>query len=559
MKRIKRIINAILPRAVIITVIFAALVIGLLYYFGIFDISFIKRPTAWENNYDHLTEIFPSIFPPRETQEPPASESESKSESESASVTIPPRTDLPPESSSSDASDEPPTPDWTLDSVGKLQSEGYYLSDGVFDPAYYRIGKLTTSSLMPSTLTYRTKTVKKYSYSYPFEGSERQVNYYNADVTRYALELYMGYIIYDTGEALYILDSYANALITFDENYFKPAYVRDSYGRPLFYRDVYFDSGLKYDNGSIVWLIKQEYYYLSDDGRYMIYSDYSDAANGRGLHFDYPSYYGLADADAPNRFVELTTNIITNQYGYSSVKDATVWAFGKTRENLYTPYRYLHAFNFVGGYATVTEEDKRYEGKVIDALGVIDANYQYTFPVIREYYNSQQRYVIEAYLMPDTDGLENLGMFYFDHGLMRVRRQVFDYYNFTFYKTKLVTIDDTVLINEKGEVFNIPFGYELISYSNGILQLENNGVYGYMDYTGRWITDPVYSYSTHFTEGLAVVGRPNGEVAMIDTNGDIIIPFGEYSYISTPSSGVIVAYSEKSGWEILHKMEMTDQ
>lgn len=555
MKRIKRIIGAILPRAAVFAAIFVVVALGLLYYFGIFDISFIDRPEAWETNYDRLTDILPSIFPPRNTEEESSSEDAAESESSSASVTIPPRTDLPPESSSEDGTPEP-TPDWTLDSVGKLQSEGYYLSDGIFDPSRYRLGKLSVSSIMPSVLTYRQKTVQKYSYSYLFEGSERQVSYYNAEETRYALELYMGYIIYDTGEALYILDSYANALITFDETYFKPAYVRDSYGRPLFYRDVYFDSGLKYENGSIVWLLKQEYYYLSDDGRYMIYSDYNDAANGRGLHFDYPAYYGIADDDAPNRFVELTTKIITNQYGYSSVKDATVWAFGKTKGELFTPYRYPHAFNFVGGYACVTEEDTRYEGKVIDALGVINSSYTYMFPTVREYYNSQQRYVIEAYLMPDTSGIENLGMFYFDHGLMRVRRQVFDYYNFTFYKTKLVTIDDTVLINEKGEVFNIPFGYELISYSNGILQLENNGVYGYMDYTGKWITDPIYSYSTHFIEGLAVIGNQNGEVAMIDTDGDFVIPFGEYSYISTPSSGVIVAYSEDGGWDILHKMEM---
>ena len=41
---------------------------------------------------------------------------------------------------------------------------------------------------------------------------------------------------------------------------------------------------------------------------------------------------------------------------------------------------------------------------------------------------------------------------------------------------------------------------------------------------------------------------------MIDTRGNIVIPAGEYTYISDVSGGVVAVWSTENGWEILHKM-----
>ena len=75
-----------------------------------------------------------------------------------------------------------------------------------------------------------------------------------------------------------------------------------------------------------------------------------------------------------------------------------------------------------------------------------------------------------------------------------------------------------------------------------------------MDYTGAWIAQPIYDFAQPFYEGLAVVGFGEGDRLMIDTEGNIVIPMGAYDYISNASSGVIAAWRDGHGWDILHKM-----
>ena len=40
---------------------------------------------------------------------------------------------------------------------------------------------------------------------------------------------------------------------------------------------------------------------------------------------------------------------------------------------------------------------------------------------------------------------------------------------------------------------------------------------------------------------------------MLDTEGNIVIPAGQYDYISDVSSGVVAAYKD-GVWSVLHKM-----
>lgn len=139
-------------------------------------------------------------------------------------------------------------------------------------------------------------------------------------------------------------------------------------------------------------------------------------------------------------------------------------------------------------------------------------------------------------------------MFRFDHGLMRVVRGLYDYYSLGI----RVREEDT-LIYENGQYFAIPTGYKLCAYSDGVLLLERNGLYGYMDYTGKWITDPIFIYAKPFYEGLAVVGNSSGQYCVIDTNGDIVLPMA-YEYVTECVNGAFAAFSINDGWILFNKM-----
>jgi len=59
---------------------------------------------------------------------------------------------------------------------------------------------------------------------------------------------------------------------------------------------------------------------------------------------------------------------------------------------------------------------------------------------------------------------------------------------------------------------------------------------------------------TRKTEGFSGEAEYAQMYGVIDTAGNIVIPAGEYAYISDVSSGVAAVWSAEGGWEILHKM-----
>ena len=113
--------------------------------------------------------------------------------------------------------------------------------------------------------------------------------------------------------------------------------------------------------------------------------------------------------------------------------------------------------------------------------------------------------------------------------------------------------DEDVLVSPTGKRFDIPSGYDLISYSDGILLLEKDGEYGYLNTYGNWIRDPELLDAKPFLEGVAVCKNIEGNYGVIDTNGKAIIPFN-YDYISNISSGTIAAFSKTTGWTVFQKM-----
>ena len=165
----------------------------------------------------------------------------------------------------------------------------------------------------------------------------------------------------------------------------------------------------------------------------------------------------------------------------------------------------------------------------------------------RYYMAEYERYVISSYRAPLVTGAESVGSFYFDHGYVRVRKQLIDYYAYQVYGNIRVIMDVDVLVDRNGAEFPIPLGYTLHAYSDGILLLEKNGKYGFMDYTGDWIAQPIYAGATAFRSGLATMTTPDGRVGMIDRAGKIILPF-RYTYISPASDGLITAFD--GAWSV---------
>ena len=111
-----------------------------------------------------------------------------------------------------------------------------------------------------------------------------------------------------------------------------------------------------------------------------------------------------------------------------------------------------------------------------------------------------------------------------------------------------------VLLDKSGNEYEMPNGYDFVSYSDGVILLERNGRYGYYSVDGYWIVQPVYTYAQPFVEGIGVIGYEGGVVGAVDTEGNVVIPF-EYKTITNSSSGVFACYSEQNGWKVLAKVD----
>ncbi len=151
--------------------------------------------------------------------------------------------------------------------------------------------------------------------------------------------------------------------------------------------------------------------------------------------------------------------------------------------------------------------------------------------------------VKQQFLQPINNDISALGAYYFDCGYVMVR---FTYRN---KKDGKLIHNENRLVSSSGKYFDIPAGYVLVNYSDGIMMLEKNGRYGYMDLEGGWCAPPVYSKASPYIQGLAAVGTPDGKMGLIDTEGNYVLPLC-FEYVSDVSSGYVAAYSELRGWEI---------
>ncbi len=392
---------------------------------------------------------------------------------------------------------------------------------GEFIPGKTVLGKMTFSFQLPEEFSYRKRQVIREIVTLPDDDGEWYVTEQKEREERPAVELYMGYIMLDNKMNLSLIASDATPLCSVDSQVYSPAYMRDQYDRPLFYRSS--------AEGETV------YFYLDTDGQNFIGTEYDEIAEGRGLKFDYPASYGKSDSG-----VTTDRNGVTGRMAY------VMRGVG-----MLTTYDFTQACAFSENRAAVTTTKNR------GGLYFLDENGKRAFDTWRYYFNEHGRDVYENLVLPLTDGRENIGFYYFDHGLTRVRRQVIDAYNWAYVGRVRTTKDEHILIRPDGSEYELPAGYTLEGYSDGMILLSKDGLYGFIDYTGEWIAQPIYAAATPFVCGLATLTTQDGRVGMIDTEGNIVLQF-TFDYISQVSDGLIATYREQNGWTILKMMEKDD-
>lgn len=389
---------------------------------------------------------------------------------------------------------------------------------GEYVPGETVLGKMTFSFRLPDTFSLRKRKTVRKTVTSPSDDGEWYVTSQTVREERPAVELYMGYIMIDDGKDISLIASDATPLCKIDEQIYLPAYTRDKYDRPLFYRQT--------ENGDNVYL------YLDTDGLNFVTSDYDDVADGRGLYFDYPASYGKSDS-----------GVTTDRNGYTGKMAYVMRGVG-----MITSYDFTRAYAFSENRAAVTTAKNR------GGLYFIDENGKRAFDTWRYYFNEHGRDVYENLMPPLTDGIENIGFYYFDCGLTMVRRQVIDAYNWAYVGRVRTMKDEHILIRTDGTEYELPAGYTLEGYSDGCILLSKDGLYGFTDYTGEWIAQPIYTDATPFVCGLATLTTEDGRVGMIDTEGNIVLQF-TYDSISQVSDGLIAAYREENGWTIFKMME----
>ncbi|MHC1695612.1 MAG: WG repeat-containing protein [Eubacteriales bacterium] len=256
-----------------------------------------------------------------------------------------------------------------------------------------------------------------------------------------------------------------------------------------------------------VFSINGEYKTFDKASGSFIESAYNPAINFRGTVYPYPSWYGLAGDTGMTRF----TNSKGSAFGFKRVEGGII-----------VDADYSAAYNFSEG------------------VGCIVTSKQQLY-----FFNERGILELRSYFAPDEVTQDTLGYFYFDHGLTRAIKRTTD-------RKGNIIENREILIYRDGSEFLLPQGYKIKAYSCGVILLEKNGKYGFMNYAGDWIAQPIYTYARPFSEGVAVVGLPSGKKALIDTAGSLIVRFAA-DYISDCSGGVVALYSEGEGWRLLAK------
>lgn len=550
-KRTLQFIGTQLARIVSLALMLVLLVGAAMYLRGYFDLTFIER-VSLQTAEETAEELSPET-------EPPAPETEAVT-GDIASDTA----ELPPSQSGAEIEEQPTAPPASgtvvtptrenaktvssaLKDVKTLQSKGYQpQTEGLYQRGRSQLAKIALSGLG-----------KDYSYSYHEVRDVKVTEYEKGCIVtdeiflteeRPAVTLRNGYIIRDVNGKLSLLKPDGTTLLSdYNESEFRLTDLRDENGNALFAsvrrvkEEIYLPiiteqeySGRPMESGEFeetpvkMEVEKLTYYTLSADGQWVVsaYNDeYPPKETDLGLQFDAPLDFGESDCDIVRYYS-------SGRWGYKNAK---------TGQTVVYP-RFTEAYNFRDGYAVAMDGYQMY---FLNEKGTVVYQTGYAEPEVFSTY--------ENITLPDTDGIEALGCYYFSHGLtrVRVRENLVTYKHYYYIKES----DDTYLFDVNGSRFPLPAGYTLESYSDGVMLLKNKetGLYGCMNYKSEWVVQPQYSYITPSLSGMMIVGKENGKKGIVDTAGNWILP-QVFDYISLPSAGMVAVYDRTVGWQVLRMM-----
>ncbi|MCL2098954.1 MAG: WG repeat-containing protein [Oscillospiraceae bacterium] len=335
--------------------------------------------------------------------------------------------------------------------------------------------------------------------------------------SRRAVEPVMDYILIRDSSVKTVLSDASGKVI--DQNFGTSGldilHMRDSEERTVFVMRGTDEPGESEEPGELS-------YYVYDPGiRAYQGIIFDEPAGNRGADFMYPEYYG-----APENGWE-TFRHTNGLWGYRSVSE-------ENRRTINAQYD--RAFNFSENIAAAYITTWRNQSEIGSRL----------------YFHDEDGWVINSdFFAPDPidEETNHLGFYYFDHGLTRVISKRI----YVGWATTTTSEQREHLINTEFREFYTPPDYKITAYSNGMILLEKNGYFGFMNYLGEWIAQPVYTYAQPFFEGVAVIGMADGKKMLIDTQGNIIAKM-QYDHISNCTSGIIALYERDAGWTILNKV-----
>lgn len=498
------------------------------YRAGWFDVTFVTRPVASS----------PEQSTNNSSPDTPSDISDTSDYADSSSSVS--------DSSSKDTASDSESGATTPDSPNELlfipykdaKNEGYKLSYSDWVPGSNWV-LAATDIEVPSYFSSTSETVFTITHEISKDKTEVVPVYTEKTQAKPALKLYMGYILTETSNKnrTNIYSSSGKLLGSYDPRDIEPAWCRDTNDRPLF-------------------LYKDAYYYLDEGKKNFVESDYDPDRDSRGAEFDYTPDYGKDSDDM--KFLSVVETVFDYELiegkfdekdyplAYKIPRDIYKFALAKGKGDAITEYSFFGKYPFSEKLSAVIDADDHLY--YIDKTGKTVINGGSS-----RLDTSLGRRVYEYYMEPVTNGTEAIGFYFFEHGLARARVTLIDKYYFDQDGTVFVVGDEDVLIYNDGSRFPVPIGYDIIAYSNGMILLSKDGKYGYMSYTGEWIVDPYLTYAEPFYEGLAVVGKGSSR-ALIDTNGNEVIPYGQFYHISNASSGLIAVYGS-DGWQVLYKCE----
>lgn len=466
------------------------------------------------------------------------------------------------------------------------------LSSSVFKDVYSETTEKTNKLV--------TKEGKKGGYEYSYEQD-------TADIP--LLEPYYGFIIHTEQNAARLLDSTGKVLVSNFHGY-RPAYMTTNAGNPLFIKDgkYYFYYNGKETDEVIYDRITEttldtitpkdppsayyQYLYDMDIIENYLNSEMTDNSHYfTGLAISLPESAGMVeyirdpetDIDLklparnytnkdPNLFrfasrrytktinnqakIDEANRIIAEQTAqglpvtqqkvrptYTFNIEGVYWGYADKNGNVVIAPQFKAAYEFSkDGYAIAVNTD--------DKVVIINKSGKVVFNAYSNivYFSDMAKKIRDGHYLPDTYGIENTGMFFFDRSYVRMRRKFVD----TAYGYVVKNETETI-VSANGSYLNYPKDYKLISYSDGMLLLEKDSKYGYMSHAGYWVVHPDLSYAEPFSEGLAVISYGDSKYGIIDTSGNMVMP-AIYDHIETCSGGIVTAYTAGKGWTIYNKL-----